>query len=295
MGILLGLMAALCWGAADFLARSATRLAGFYRTLIYMQIVGFAGLSLYLLVSGEFVRLIGHTSWQPWAWALLAASLNVLASLALYRAFEVGVLTVVSPITASYAALTAALALLSGEVISQQRVIGIVAVLFGVVLAATSLTPPSEEEVADPKKKRSIPLTRGAGLALLSALAYGVLFWIFGFQVIPTLGGIVPVWLVRLVTPCYLLALARPARQSIRVPRGWAWWLICAVGLLDTIAYVANTIGFTTRDVAVVSVLASLFSTVTVLLAWIFLRERLRWSQWLGIGVIFIGITLVSL
>src|ERR1051326_5618862 len=133
MGILLGLMAALCWGAADFLARSATRLAGFYRTLIFMQIVGFAGLSVYLIVSGELVRLIIHGGWQPWAWAVLAGSLNVLSSLALYRAFEVGVLTVVSPITASYAALTALLALLSGEVISQQRVIGIVAVMLGVV------------------------------------------------------------------------------------------------------------------------------------------------------------------
>ncbi len=97
------------------------------------------------------------------------------------------------------------------------------------------------------------------------------------------------------MTPCVLLALAVPTRQNIRMPRGWAFWLICAVGLLDTTAYVANTIGFTTRDVAVVSVLASLFSTVTVLLAWLFLRERLHWSQWMGIGVIFVGITLISL
>ncbi len=32
-----------------------------------------------------------------------------------------------------------------------------------------------------------------------------------------------------------------------------------------------------------------------VLLAWIFLRERLQWSQWCGIGVIFVGIVLVRL
>jgi drug/metabolite transporter (DMT)-like permease len=35
-------------------------------------------------------------------------------------------------------------------------------------------------------------------------------------------------------------------------------------------------------------------STVTVLLAWMFLRERLQWSQWLGVGIIFIGIVLVN-
>ena len=295
MGILLGLTAALCWGSGDFLARYATRLVGFYRTLIFMQIIGVVGLSLYLLISGEFGRLFAHAGWQPWAWAALAALLNIFSSLALYRAFEVGVLTVVSPIAASYAALTALLALLSGEVISQQRIAGIAGVMIGVVLATAALTPPSKAQADDVQPRRYTRLTRGVGLAMLSAVGYGVMFWIFGFRVIPVLGGIAPVWLVRLMTPCVLAALAMPIRQSIRVPRGWALWLICAVGLLDTTAYVANTIGFTTGEVAVVGVLASLFSTVTVLLAWIFLRERLHWSQWVGIGVIFAGITLISL
>ncbi len=188
MGILLGLMAALCWGSADFLARYATRLVGLYRTLIFMQIVGVVGLSLYLLVSGEFVRLLSHAGWQPWAWAVLAALLNIASSLALYRAFEIGVLTIVAPITASYAALTALLALLSGEVISQQRVLGIVVVMLGVVLAAAALTPPVKAQANEPQAKRQPRLARGVGLALLSAIGYGVMFWIFGFRVIPSLG-----------------------------------------------------------------------------------------------------------
>jgi drug/metabolite transporter (DMT)-like permease len=86
-----------------------------------------------------------------------------------------------------------------------------------------------------------------------------------------------------------------PTRQSLRLPAWPVWRLIIGVGVLDTSAYVANTIGFATHQVAVVSVLASLFSTVTVMLAWLFLRERLRWNQWLGIISIFIGIALVSI
>jgi drug/metabolite transporter (DMT)-like permease len=294
MGIILGLMAALGWGTADFLARYATRLVGSYRTLIYMQVVGFVGLGVYLLVSGEFGRLFAHAGWQPWAWAVVAALLNIFGSLALYRAFEVGVLTVVSPITASYAALTALLSVLSGEVLSGQRGVGIAVVLIGVILAAAALPSQAQRDAGESKKKPQARLTRGVGLALLAAVLYGVMFWLFGFLVVPALGGIVPVWLIRLLTPCVLLALAKPAHQRIAAPPGRALWLIFAVGLLDSAAYVANTLGFTTGAVAVVSVLASLFSTVTVLLAWIFLRERLHWSQWLGIVVIFVGIALVS-
>jgi uncharacterized membrane protein len=47
--------------------------------------------------------------------------------------------------------------------------------------------------------------------------------------------------------------------------------------------------------VSVVSVLASLYGAVTVLLSWIFLRERLERSQWLGIVLIFVGIVCVSI
>ena len=295
MGILLGLTAALCWGAADFLARYATRLVGFYRTLIFMQFVGCAGLSLYLAVSGEFERLAARAGWQPWVWAVLAATLNIASSLALYRAFEIGVLTIISPIAASYAALTVVFSVLSGEVIGQLRTIGIGIALVGVALAATSLKPSAAAKADELVAQGQQRLTRGVGLAIAAAVGYGIIFWMIGFQVVPSLGGVVPVWLIRLMTPCVLACFAWPARQSIALPSGRAWWLIAGTGALDTVAYVANTIGMTTREVGVVSVLASLFSAVTVLLAWIFLREQLYWSQWLGIGVIFVGIALVSL
>ncbi|MGC2269415.1 MAG: DMT family transporter, partial [Candidatus Acidiferrales bacterium] len=86
-----------------------------------------------------------------------------------------------------------------------------------------------------------------------------------------------------------------PVGQSIRLPRGGVWWLLLAVGVLDTAAFVANNAGLSTGQVSVVSVLASLYGAVTVLLSWIFLRERLELSQWLGIVLIFAGVVMVSL
>ncbi len=295
MGVLLGLLAALGWGSADFLARSATRLIGTYRTLFYMQFIGLFSLSVYLLATGQLPRLLETAGWQPWAWCVLVALLNVAGSLALYRAFETGVLMIVSPIAASYAALTVTLSLLSGETLSRLRGIGIGLALIGAVFAATSFVSPQEVKVEAGTQGRKQRLARGAGLALFAAVAYGVMFWLLGFQVTPALGGIAPIWLIRLVTPCTLALVAAPARQSLRLPPGRGWWLIAGVGVLDTSAYVANTIGFATHQVAVVSVLASLFSTVTVMLAWFFLRERLHWSQWLGVAGIFAGVALVSI
>ncbi len=294
MGIILGLGAALCWGAADFIARSLTQVIGTYRTLFFMQFIGAFVLSIYVLSSGEVARLAHHTTWQPWLWAGLVAMMNAFCALALYRSFEVGVLSIVSPIAASSSALTVVLSFLSGETISRARAFGIGAALLGVVLAATHFSSVSHDEIPG-KTRRKGKLTRGVGWAMVASVGYGINFWLLGFFVTPYLGGSAPIWIIRMGTITTLALVAAPARQSIRPPRGRIWWLILLVGTLDTCAYLLANFGFTTEQVAVVSVLVSLFSAVTVLLAWLFLHDKLQWSQWLGIGIIFIGIALVKL
>ncbi len=295
MGILLGLTAALCWGAADFFARYATKLVGTYRTLFFMQFFGVVLLSVYVVLSGTWHRLFLTIGWQTWVWTFIAVALNIISSLALYRAFEVGVLTIVSPIAASYAAITVLLAILTGEVISQIHGIGIAASLIGVVLAATPITWKlgTKIQTSTPKPHTS-RWANGIALAILASFGYGVAFWLFGFRVTPVLGGVLPVWLVRIVTSCVLLAFAPITHQDISIPRGRVWWYLTGVGILDTAAFVAATVGYTTAQVSIVSVLASLFSAVTVLLAWLFLHDRLQWNQWFGVGIIFVGVALVN-
>ncbi|MGA8023452.1 MAG: DMT family transporter, partial [Candidatus Acidiferrales bacterium] len=108
-------------------------------------------------------------------------------------------------------------------------------------------------------------------------------------------GSAVSVWVMRLTVLVSLAVVAAPVGQSIQLPRGGVWWLLLAVGVLDTAAFVANNAGLSTGQVSVVSVLASLYGAVTVLLSWIFLRERLERSQWLGIVLIFGGVVMVSI
>src|SRR5882762_2596013 len=52
MGILLGLLTALTWGGADFIARFATHRIGALRSMLYMQLTGFLLLSFLLPFSG---------------------------------------------------------------------------------------------------------------------------------------------------------------------------------------------------------------------------------------------------
>ena len=308
---------------ADFAARFASRRVGAYRTLFFMQFFGFIALSVYLKFAGGFSHVA--PGWQPWALTAVAGLLNVSASLSLYYSFEIGVMSIVGPVSSSYPALTVALSIASGERINVLRAIGIAVTLAGVILAAMSFAPkptnpadapnpsastnPRDEinpadsadsaGAADPAKaanpSTTSRLSRGVGWAILAAVGFGFMFWFLGFHVIPLVGDAVSVWAMRLTALVSLAIFALPTRQSLRLPRGRIWWQLAAVGVMDTAAYVANNAGLHIGPVSVVSVLASLYGAVTVLLAWIFLRERLERTQWLGIALIFAGIICVSI
>ena len=303
LAIILGLTGAVCWGGADFAARFASRRVGAYRTLFFMQFFGFIALSIYLKFRGGFFEGIAP-GWHPWALAALAGVINMIASLSLYYSFQIGVMSIVAPVSSAYPALTVALAIASGERITALRGAGLAITLVGVILAATTFTPsaasPVNENVAketgakENATKETVHLSKGVGWALLAALGFGVLFWFLGFYVVPAVGPTISVWVIRLTSFSILAIAAIPSRQSLKLPIGSVWWLLAAVGFLDTAAFVANNAGLHTGQVSVVSVLASLYGAVTVLLAWIFLREKLERTQWLGIVLIFAGIVLVS-
>src|ERR1700689_5103937 len=144
---------------ADFAARFASRRVGAYPTLFFMQFFGFLALSVYLKFNGAFSHVA--PGWQPWALTVVAGLLNVTASLSLYHSFEIGVMSIVGPVSSSYPALTVALSLASGERIKALRGIGIAVTLTGVILAAMSFAsqPANPADAAHPSPAINPPAT----------------------------------------------------------------------------------------------------------------------------------------
>jgi drug/metabolite transporter (DMT)-like permease len=250
-----------------------------------MQFVGALALSLYIPFSGELSKLEFATP-GDWGWIILTILCNIAASFALYRAFSIGKLSLVSPIAASYGAITAVLSFLSGESLSQLRFAGIAITVLGVVLASIS---------SGDAQAGSATGQVGVLWALSSALGFALTFWLMGFRVIPVFGGVTSVWFSRIFTILILASLAFSVRRKLTIPAGISFWQVLAVGVLDTTAFLCNNLGLTTDQVSVVTVLASSFSAVTVLMAWIWLRESLRYYQWAGVAFLLAGVALVSI
>jgi drug/metabolite transporter (DMT)-like permease len=292
-GIVLGLSSALCWGVSDLFARFASRRLGAFRALLFMQLIGFAALTVYLGATGGFSR--GYApGWHPWMLAVSAGVLNTIGSLALYYSFEVGVLTIVAPISSSYPAITVVLALLSGERIRDLSAAGLGLTLVGLILAATSISPHAFDAASQQKTSR-MHLSDGVGWAIVSMVCFGVMFWFLGFHVLPIVGAALSVWVIRFTSASLLLIFAAPFHQRVIIPAGGVFWLLAFMGVLDTTAYVTNNAALSAGPVSIVTMVASLYGAVTVLLSSLFLRERLARTQWLGLALIFAGIILVSL
>lgn len=298
MGVLLGLLTAAFWGTSDFVARFAAHKIGALRTSLYMQLAGLVLLTIFLPWAGGWGHLLDGSGWQPWAWGSCAGILNAISTLSLYRSFEVGKMAVVAPLSASYPALTVALSVLTGEHVMHARLAGIVAVVAGAAVVAGGEKPAASADRlggTDPVSVSPAKTRSGIGWALVSAVGFGFLFWLLGTRIVPAVGYGATVWMIRFTSSFLTAVLILAARQPIALPRAGAipGWLI-GMGALDTCAFVLNNLGMRIEQVAVVSVLASLYGAVTVGLAAIFLREHVSRWQWLGIMAIFAGIFLIS-
>jgi len=283
-----GAICALSLGGADFLARFTSRGLGAANALLGMLLVGAALLTLYMAVAGP------PLAWSAGAaWSLVANGVATTAmTLLLYMGLARGPVSVVMPIVAAHPALVVAFAVVAQG--ARPGAFGWAAMagtILGAVLVAASAEHGGgrgeDEPAFDPRRLRGTIV-----IAVLASLCYALLL-IAGQAAIPAYGELHTLWLGRLVSIATLLLLFAARREAPRLPVRW-WPLVTVQGLLDAGGWLALFAGSGGPGSEVAAVAGSGFGAVTVLLAWLVLRERIGPVQWLGIILIFGGITVLS-
>ncbi len=280
--IAFGLATAFGYGTSDYIAKRTTDRVGFVETLFYLELLG-SPLLVALAVIFE-----PHTPIPLGPLGLLAllTLFGIVASFFLYRAFEYGTLSVVSPIASGYPALIVILAVvLLHEVLSAPDVAGIVLTLGGVIL----ISRVTAGEVSRAKDHRQGILSAAAAF-----VGYGIFY--FGLKVV--VGPIPPITAAAIVRVLSLgpVALVAWQRNSLRLPRKGLAFSAVAIAVLDSLALVAYNLGLATgHSLAVLGTVSGLFSAVTVAWAVLLLKERLSLVQWIGAVAIFAGIVTLAL
>jgi drug/metabolite transporter (DMT)-like permease len=262
---------------SDFIGGQITRRLGALTVLLISQTPTLVLLMLLALVRG---RPFGVGLWLPAG--IVGGLVGLLGLAALYQGMAIGVVSVVAAIaaTAPIVPLLAGFAL--RERPSVVQLLGIGLALGGVLLLAAQPRRPVDQQ-------RLLP---GVGLALLAALAFG--FFLLAVRYASRPDPLQGVLAVRTGSVGALIVLALLFRPRLTI-HARDFGSLFIVGLLDVGADVLFAIATTTGLLSIVSILASLYPVVTVLLARLVLGERISRIQLGGIVVAFAGVALIGL
>jgi drug/metabolite transporter (DMT)-like permease len=260
------------WGVGDFLGGVTARRLSAVTVVAISQAIGLVAVAAVAVVAGDL--FLGGTAVVAAALAGVAGALGLGA---LYRGMAVGAIGVVAPISASAAVLPVAIGLARGERPAPVQLAGVAIALVGVVLVAR-----------EPEAVRG--LAAGVPLALLAAFGFGSFF-----VLIDRASEDSAFWAIvvaRVASSSLSLVLA-VARRALRVPRS-ALSVLVAIGLFDVAANVFLAYALNEGLVSLVSVLASLYPVVTILLAIAVLHERPSRSQAVGGAAAVAGVALIA-
>ncbi len=285
---LLGAISALAWGTHDFAARFPSRQIGASHAVFGVTLSGLVWLSLWIAATGPFPALQPPHLWLP---ALTGISF-ALATIWLFAALAAGPIAVVAPIVGAYPTYAVAFAVILGARPALADWLAMAAVVLGVVVVARQ---------GDRAPDRAVSESGGMGVpALIYAVLAGLGFacaMTAGQHAAPIYGEVEATWLARFfgLATVTLACLAGPRRRKPRLGRYGRWWLLLIVmGLLDSLALSAVIMAGHAPQAEIATVAASSFGAVTVILARIFLKEPVTLFQWAGIGLIFVGVGVLS-
>lgn len=248
--------------------------------MLVSQIVGM-GLALVLAIAR------GETAPEPadLGWSVLGGVSGGIGISALYRGLAVGRMGIVAPVTGVIAALIPVAAGIVLEGLPPPLV------LLGIGLAIVAVILVSRVR-DDPAGPLGPPGPSGLGLALVAGVAIG-LFSVFAAQLSDG-HAFGPLVVIRGAEAALVAGAVIATRAAWRPDRRLVP-AISAVGLLDMAGNGAFILAVQAGALAVAAVLSSLYPVTTVVLAAVFLRERVTRTHAVGIALAMAAIACIAI
>ena len=274
--LLLAFASSVTWGTGDFLGGLKSRQLPLLNVLVATQLAGFALIGAYVAIRGE-----GLPTGDIFLWAPVSGLAGALGLAAFYRGLAVGNMGVVAPISSTAAVVPLVVGVAGGDRPAAVQYTGIALALVGVALA-------SREEVGGGLRGNT---ARGAGLALLSALGFGLFF--VGIDNASDEDVAWAIFFNRAASVTVLAAAFAVGRPAIAARRS-DLPVLGLIGVCDISANAMFAVASTEGLVSLVSVLGSLYPVTTVVLAAVALGERPHRLARVGVVLALSGVVLIA-
>lgn len=271
-GIAYGLLAALAFGAGDFVGATAARRAGVLVVVAGAQLVGLAALLVALVAVRPELPPIGGI-----ALGLMAGVAGAIGLAGLFGGMAVGSMGLVAALSgAGSLSVPVLVGAVTGVRVAPLQLVGI-----GAAAAAG---------VAASGASRGDLGRRALLLSAVAALGFG------SWYVLLDLGA-------QVGDPLWILVLSRAASATVAtfaaVPRfdrrSYPLRVVVAAGLLDVAGNVMYLAARGEMAVGLAAALSGLYPIVTMLLARFILRERLSSLGLVGVGLAVAAVVLISI
>jgi drug/metabolite transporter (DMT)-like permease len=279
--IVAGLATAVAWAVSVLASARVSRAIGAPQTVAGVMLVGVVLVLPVALVATPLPSSLVDPV-QAVFLAAVAGAANIGGLLLTYAAYRVGAVGIIATIGSTEGAIAAVISVLAGQTLAPGSGLLLGLVALGVVLAATSGGGEREEgEVID--RARSL---RAAGLATGAAGLFGLGLFMTGHvsATLPPAWVVLPsriVGIVAVTVPLFLTGRLHISRSILP--------LVLLTGFVEVVGFATYAVG-AHADIAMTSVLASMFAPIAAVAAFVLFRERLAPRQILGIALVVIGI-----
>jgi len=274
--IIYGLLSSASWGAADVIGGLASRRASAIRVLYLAEIAGFIPFMLLAIILREPIP-----SAADFLWGAFSSLIGLTGLIFLYRALAEGQMSIAAPVSALLAALI--------PVIFGSITLGFppTPTLIGFGLAFIAVWLISQTDSTNWRFSFS-----DLRLPLISGFFFGFYFIVIHQATLNAFFW--PLTAARFAGFVALGIFALFTRQPAMPPR--ETWTLCIInGVIDIAGNGFYILSAHAGRIDVAAVLGALYPATTVLLAWIFLKERISLIRTLGIVLAFIAIVLFTL
>lgn len=291
IAVLAGLGGMIGWGFSEFATKKSVDKIGTISSLVWAHIFGTLLLFFLLLSKVWFSHapVLFPTHPTEWLGILFFGTLQTVVYYFSYKGFEKGEVSVLSPIFASFAGMVALLSVIVfGEIVSGGLVPALVLIFGGVILINLDMNSLRAKRI----KIKAVPGLKEILIATILAT-----IWTLGWNKFTgNKDWAVYTTLMFVFMTLSAFILARIKKSNLMEVKKGAWGFLWLIAIGEVVAYLAITLGYaSTSYTSIVAILSGASSLPTIVLARIFLKEKMTRTQALASIIIIIGIILLSI
>ena len=281
--ILAGLGGMFGWGLYDFFGGLFSKRIGNFKTFFWSQLAGLVFATLL------FFAFAGNLNIPPSIAVLIpvASILYAVAYLLFFKGFELGNVSIISATMNLWAVFTMVFAfILLGQRLSTFEFLGVLMIIVGVALVSLKWSD---------IKDQNVKLLSGIKETILAALLFGI-FWNLSEIISEQIGWLSTTLFVKIGIVLFMLLFSLLVKRELSVAKTTPQIMIMILfaGVLEAAAVAIVNWGLTIGDAILVTPIASSLSIVTIMMAVIFLKEKISKLQGFGMIIVVTGIVLTA-